>query len=233
MSVSGAPQRPGNTGYGLERGGGVHTASAEVIDLMARRVRRSWGIATGVAVAVAVAACGSSSSNGAITVDAAAEAAPPIAFTSCHDAPPAGFTPPKLPTYAGTCPTLALTPGDAGADGVPPENDIMSLSLIHIFGLGSSVSYHADFLAQAFARVRKSKPRVLVSGAADHAILAHVFAACDANAIDCEVTVIDRCETPLRVNVWYAARAGRSIATCRTDVFEHASTCLLYTSRCV
>jgi hypothetical protein len=91
-------------------------------------------------------------------------------------------------------------------------------------GLGSSVSYHADFLAQAFARVRKSKPRVLVSGAADHAILAHVFAACDANAIDCEVTVIDRCETPLRVNVWYAARAGRSIATCRTDVFEHAST---------
>jgi hypothetical protein len=106
-----------------------------VIDLMANWVKRSCAIAAGGAIAIAAAACGSSSSNGANTADAAVEAAAPTVFTSCHDAPPAGFTPPKLPTYAGTCPTLGLTPSDAGAAGVPPENDIMSSGNMRQFKL--------------------------------------------------------------------------------------------------
>jgi len=87
-----------------------------------------------MATAVAIASCGSSGSSGA-SADAEAEAGPPLTFTSCHDAPPAGFTPPKLPTYAGTCPTLALTPADAGASGVPPENDIVSSGNMRQFKL--------------------------------------------------------------------------------------------------
>jgi hypothetical protein len=47
-------------------------------------------------------------------------------FTTCHDAPPAGFEPPTLPTYAGTCPTLQTTPAGSTQGFVPPENDITS-----------------------------------------------------------------------------------------------------------
>jgi hypothetical protein len=102
---------------------------------MAHWAKRSWAIAGAGAIAIIAVACGSSSSNGTSASDAAAEAAPPTVFTSCHDAPPAGFTPPTLPTYAGTCPTLGLTPSDAGATGVPPENDIMSSGNMRQFKL--------------------------------------------------------------------------------------------------
>jgi len=88
-------------------------------------------------------------------------------------------------------------------------------------GLGASVSSHAGFFGKAFERMPRRRPRVLVSGAADHALLATVLSTCGAASIEPEVTVLDQCETPLRLNAWYAARAGRSIATCRDDVFEH------------
>jgi hypothetical protein len=84
-----------------------------------------------------VAACGGSSSSGGSgtsTGDGGAESSTTV-FTSCHDAPPPGFTPPKLPTYAGTCPTLGPTPIDAGAGSVPPENDIMSSGAMRQFKL--------------------------------------------------------------------------------------------------
>jgi len=35
-----------------------------------------------------------------------------------------------------------------------------------------------------------------------------------------QITVVDRCETPLMLNRWYAARAGASIATARADILE-------------
>ncbi len=88
-------------------------------------------------------------------------------------------------------------------------------------GLGSRVSYQADFLGRIVPLVTRQRPRVLVAGAADHAILAHVLAACDAHAIAPQVTILDRCETPLRLNEWYATRVGRSIATRHADMFEH------------
>jgi hypothetical protein len=102
---------------------------------MAHWAKRSWGVVAAGAIVVVAAACGSSGSNGAGAPDAAVEAGPSTVFTSCHDAPPAGFTPPALPTYAGTCPALALTPSDAGAAGVPPENDIMSSGSMRQFKL--------------------------------------------------------------------------------------------------
>ncbi len=98
-----------------------------MIDCMDHWAKTSLGLGAACGVAIAFAACGSTSKVTSGT-DAAAEASPPTVFASCHDEAPAGFTPPVLPAYSGTtCPTLALTPGDAGAAGVPPENDIESV----------------------------------------------------------------------------------------------------------
>jgi len=89
-------------------------------------------------------------------------------------------------------------------------------------GLGSKVSFQADFFAEAFSRVKKEAPRALVAGAADDAVLTHVLAACGASAVEPRVTVLDLCDTPLVLNERYAARVGRAIATVRVDMLEHA-----------
>ncbi|MGO8994644.1 MAG: class I SAM-dependent methyltransferase [Polyangiaceae bacterium] len=89
-------------------------------------------------------------------------------------------------------------------------------------GLGSKVAYQAAFLAEAFAHVRGRAPRVLLSGAADDALLTNVLEACDANGLLPRVTVLDLCGTPLVLNERYAARTGRAITTVRADMCEHA-----------
>lgn len=101
---------------------------------MTQRGLRWLGVLAILASVVIAAACGGSSSAGSNEADAGTEAGAP-AFTSCRAAPPAGFTPPKLPTYSGTCPTLSLTPSDAGAGSVPPENDIVSSGAMRQFKL--------------------------------------------------------------------------------------------------
>jgi catechol 2,3-dioxygenase-like lactoylglutathione lyase family enzyme len=47
----------------------------------------------------------------------------------------------------------------------------------------------------------------------DFAMLAHVLAAYAEAGLRPEVTVTDRCPTPLALNAWYAERVGLSIAT--------------------
>lgn len=63
-------------------------------------------------------------------------------------------------------------------------------------------------------------PRILISGAADYSILAHVLAAFKERGIAPNVTVVDICETPLALNRWYAERISCKIATQRCDIFE-------------
>ena len=57
-------------------------------------------------------------------------------------------------------------------------------------------------------RVGRGPRRVLISGAADYSILAYVLWACRENGLDAEVTVLDRCDTPLLLNTWYAEQGG-------------------------
>ena len=92
---------------------------------------------------------------------------------------------------------------------------------LRLLGIAASPALQADLLTRAFARVSGPRPRVLVSGAADYALLAQVLAACDAAGVDPEVTVLDLCDTPLLLSAWYAARMGRVIGTVRADIFEH------------
>lgn len=94
---------------------------------------------------------------------------------------------------------------------------------LRLIGLAASPEFQAPFFLDAFQQIAKrpGRSRVLISGAADYSILACVLWACAENAIDVDVTVVDRCETPLLLNTWYAGWAGGSVATVCADITEY------------
>lgn len=89
--------------------------------------------------------------------------------------------------------------------------------------LATTPAHHADFLRDAFqmAAGERSRLRVLISGAIDYSMLAHVLWACGLNGVTPEVTVVDICDTPLFLNHWYARRVGCRIRSFRSDVLDH------------
>jgi SAM-dependent methyltransferase len=88
---------------------------------------------------------------------------------------------------------------------------------LRIIGLAASPDRHASFYAAAFAEIG-ADARVLISGAADHGMLARLLSTRPA----ARVTVIDTCDTPLALNRWHAERAGVAIETQRTSVLDYA-----------
>jgi len=93
--------------------------------------------------------------------------------------------------------------------------------------LGVRNSTHPDtaFLLDTFRSfARNGDRRILISGSADYAMLAHILRAYDLELATPEVTVIDRCDTPLALNRWYAERAGIRIETIRSDAISFAAT---------
>jgi hypothetical protein len=96
---------------------------------------------------------------------------------------------------------------------------------LRIVGLAAPPIHQKEFFLSAFGKLAKRRRslRVLISGAADYSILAHVLWGCEENRIAVDVVVIDVCDTPLFLNQWYADRAGRKITTVRGDIFEFQS----------
>jgi len=94
---------------------------------------------------------------------------------------------------------------------------------LRLLGLASTPDNHAEFFLGAIGATtgRTRAPRVLVSGAADHSMLALVIQACRQRNARPDVTVVDQCETPLALNRWYAQRAGLEITTRCCDMFEY------------
>lgn len=95
--------------------------------------------------------------------------------------------------------------------------------LFRLMGLVMTPALHADFYRGALATLvrAKSRPRVLISAAADYCMLAQALAILRSLDADPEVTVVDVCETPLMLNRWYAERVGCPVRTCRSDILEY------------
>jgi 2-polyprenyl-3-methyl-5-hydroxy-6-metoxy-1,4-benzoquinol methylase len=90
---------------------------------------------------------------------------------------------------------------------------------LRLFELVETPRYHAAFFREALAALPERRdPAILVSGAADYSMAAHVVAGCRELGRAPKVTVLDRCETPLQLNRWYAERAGIAIETRCLDV---------------
>ena len=89
---------------------------------------------------------------------------------------------------------------------------------LRLLGLVTEPALHGEFLRNALAAVTGQAPRILLSGAADHALLAQVFAAFAGRKP--RITVLDLCETPLMLNRWYAHRMAAGIHTQSSDILD-------------
>jgi SAM-dependent methyltransferase len=87
-----------------------------------------------------------------------------------------------------------------------------------ISGVSGEVGFFRDTLRE-HALAGKYQ-RILVAGAADYAILAHIIAAYRAEDVVPEITVLDRCRTPLYLSRWYAERYGLDLDMKPIDIFE-------------
>ena len=94
---------------------------------------------------------------------------------------------------------------------------------LRLMGLAATPEHHAEFYRRAFRAVAggKGAPRVLVSGAADYSMLAHVLASFRERGVEPDVTVVDACDTPLHLSRWYAERESASVACSRADILEY------------
>ncbi|GAA2008689.1 class I SAM-dependent methyltransferase [Catenulispora subtropica] len=95
---------------------------------------------------------------------------------------------------------------------------------LRLCGLVSSPAWHREFydkaLRRAYEGVESSTPRVLISGTADFSMLEQVLhSAGRPDAVD--VTVIDRCPTPVEACRWYAGRRAARITGKIVDLFTH------------
>ena len=86
---------------------------------------------------------------------------------------------------------------------------------LRLADLAATPDRHAAFYAGALGAIAAS-PRVLISGAADHRMLACVRQVLKERGA--RITVVDSCDTPLRLNRWYAERATLDIETQRCSV---------------
>jgi SAM-dependent methyltransferase len=94
---------------------------------------------------------------------------------------------------------------------------------MRILGLAIAPEHHASFLRDAIARHRSASPRLLVSGTSDYAMLAQLLALFRAHGGAPAITVLDRCETSLMLNRWYAERAAANIETRCDNILEYSA----------
>ncbi|GAA2018390.1 hypothetical protein GCM10009839_13210 [Catenulispora yoronensis] len=95
---------------------------------------------------------------------------------------------------------------------------------LRLCSLVSSPAWHRDFydkaLRKGYEAVRGGAPRVLVSGAADYSMLEQIWhSAGEPGAVD--VTMIDRCPTPVQACRWFAGRMAADIKAGAVDLFTH------------
>jgi SAM-dependent methyltransferase len=96
-----------------------------------------------------------------------------------------------------------------------------SWQALRLFGVFHSIRSDDDFLLPALQRmIAEGVRRILISGAADYALLARVAWAAGDRARDLRVTVMDQCATPLRLNTWYGERVGMDVQVIHGDVLD-------------
>jgi len=98
--------------------------------------------------------------------------------------------------------------------------------VLRLLDYGSSPELHADFYRAGLAPLAAAAepPRILISGAADFAMLEVARSAFAGAKTPPRFTATDICETPLALSRWYAEREGFELATRASDIltFEDA-----------
>lgn len=96
--------------------------------------------------------------------------------------------------------------------------------LLRLMGIAGTAARRGEFYRREMrkAAANKSELDILVSGASDYAMLVQIareFAGLQTRPV---ITVLDICETPLRLNRWYAERSELPIKTVQSDFLDYA-----------
>jgi len=94
-----------------------------------------------------------------------------------------------------------------------------------LWGLTTSMRPDSGFIIDKLRGMATGNERnhILISGSADYALLAHVLQAYKSVNAEADLTVVDRCASPLNSNLWYAGREGCRINTIQEDILEYQS----------
>jgi SAM-dependent methyltransferase len=96
-----------------------------------------------------------------------------------------------------------------------------SWQLLRLLGVFNSIRSDDDFFLPALdAAISSGARKFLISGAADYALLARIKAVSASHNVSPEVTVVDHCPTPLKLNRWYAERTGLEIKTICGNILD-------------
>lgn len=98
-----------------------------------------------------------------------------------------------------------------------------SWQVLRLLGVFHSILSDDDFFLPTLEQlINRGVRRVLISGAADYALLARITAAGGGNLKDMRVSVIDLCETPLQLNAWYGEKYGIQVEVIKDNVLDHS-----------
>lgn len=97
--------------------------------------------------------------------------------------------------------------------------------LLRLMGIAGTAARRSGFYRGEIRKAvaGRNRPAILISGASDYAMLAQIVREFAEPETTPAVTVLDICETPLRLNHWFAERAGFSIRTVQSDFLEFAT----------
>ena len=100
-----------------------------------------------------------------------------------------------------------------------------SWQYFRILDLVSTPTWHSEFYKTALV-LKNSNPsqttsNILVSGAADYSMTAHIIWAYETKSQKCNITVLDLCQTPLWLNKWYGAKKGTQVHIVCSDILEY------------
>ena len=94
----------------------------------------------------------------------------------------------------------------------------------YLLALGATSSMRTDtkFLIDNTRQALRanSNARVLVCGAADYGLLAHVLWSARLESATPSIVVVDRCKTSLELNQWYANRVSQEITIVESDILD-------------
>lgn len=94
--------------------------------------------------------------------------------------------------------------------------------VLRLLGVLNSMRSDDDFLiVQLDAVIGNGARRILISGAADYALMARIAAVAKRHDTTVQVTVVDLCKTPLELNQWYASRVGMSVELRHENILEY------------
>lgn len=95
---------------------------------------------------------------------------------------------------------------------------------LRLLGITASPQRHERFFFTTLRSMAGTGQfgRVLISGTADHAMAAHIVRAFRAEGAGVDLTVLDRCPTPIELCRWYGSQVGVAVEGVAGDIFAVA-----------